>query len=678
MKVIHKHSKRFILVLFFTLLLKVYGQSNQNVLYFNKPAASLQAALPISNGTILALVSGTIALERIPVYDGHLWEAAGATSDQMPFDMPFRKMADLLITHTGHTSGTAYSREFNLNSGISTVKYTIKGVTYTRTYVSSKSDSVLLIHLKASKPASINIKFNLTSVIPKKVLYRMDDRLVLTGLLPAADLKRFIQAKYRLEAKPYVKNGRVQYIKDVMNISKADEVTLIVSTSCQLISAKDYGEERLDPATRYLNRAYGKEFSMLQQNHILDFSKQFQTMQWTFESAATKLKTTDLLIQEFGQGKSPEFLLQLAAYGRYLRRYCSNSGVLFPTAYQGFGSDIEPNVLSLNGLTPIWPSDLFLPSGSSNVKADTWLCHYLWKIYRYSDQLDFLQSTYPMIKSQASAWMSTAWPESSSSNVYNLDKVLIHDLFSIALSAGGVMNGGLKSVLNRTDKLFIDSVKRAQMALSTNEKSPVEATSTLGLDELISIYPLGIKTPYNGYNQIANLYTALSKKPNKEIPNEWMAGGWLRLLNAGRAMDFIRSKLLYANLLDASSVQKTIFPMSLHPLVLEMLLQSHDDFVFVLPALPAFWKNGSAAGLPAEGGFQFNLTWKNGMAETIQVSSKNDRTCKIRSKTKLIGKNLKLIKEEIISAEAANLLPVTYLYEVKMNAGEKIELKTSK
>ena len=675
----HKPFKSFLLVLFLALFAGVYGQSNQNLLYFTKPAASLQAAFPISNGTILALTSGTLAADRIPVYDGNLWLTAGATSDQMPLNMPFRKMADLLITHTGHTTATGYSRDFNLNTGVSTVKYTIKGVTYTRTYVSSKSDSVLLIHLKASKSASINIKFNMTSKIPQKVMSRVDDRVVLTGFLPAVGQKGFSQVIYRLEAKPYIKKGRVLYTKDVINITKADEVTIIVSTSCQKISERDNGEERLDPATRFLNRAYGKEFSVLQQNHVSEFLKEFQAMQWTFQTTASKLKTTDLLLQEFAQGKSPEFLLQLASYGRYLRRYCSNNQELYPNFYLESGLDLEPNVLSSNGLTPIWPSELFLPSAPNNAKADAWMFFYFWKLYRYTDRLEFLQSKYPFIKTQTSKWISPTWSGSSSPDAYKLDKAMVNTLFYIALSAGNVVNGGLKSVLNRTEKLFADSIKRAQSALSFAEKASDDvSTSALGLDELCMVYPMGIATPYNGFAQVAHLYTDLSKKPAANVPNEWMAGAWLRLFNANKAVDCIRSKSLTPNLLDASGAQKTRFAMSLHPLILDMLLQSHDDFVFVLPALPAFWKNGTATGLPAEGGFSFNLSWKNGAIEAIQVSSRNNRTFKIRTRTPIFGKILKPIKEEILSAEAANMLPVSYLYEVKMNAGEKMEFKTSK
>ncbi|NLE36371.1 MAG: glycoside hydrolase family 95 protein [Bacteroidales bacterium] len=55
--------------------------------------------------------------------------------------------------------------------------------------------------------------------------------------------------------------------------------------------------------------------------------------------------------------------------------------------------------------------------------------------------------------------------------------------------------------------------------------------------------------------------------------------------------------------------------------IAEMLLQSHDGVVQVLPALPAPWPEGKVTGLKARGNFEVGIEWRAGVAEEITVKS---------------------------------------------------------
>jgi alpha-L-fucosidase 2 len=63
--------------------------------------------------------------------------------------------------------------------------------------------------------------------------------------------------------------------------------------------------------------------------------------------------------------------------------------------------------------------------------------------------------------------------------------------------------------------------------------------------------------------------------------------------------------------------------------VAEMLLQSHDDAIQVLPALPAAWKTGHFDGLVARGNFVISAKWKDGKATELSILSRSGGECRI-------------------------------------------------
>jgi len=57
--------------------------------------------------------------------------------------------------------------------------------------------------------------------------------------------------------------------------------------------------------------------------------------------------------------------------------------------------------------------------------------------------------------------------------------------------------------------------------------------------------------------------------------------------------------------------------------VVEMLLQSHEEYIELLPALPKEWINGSFKGLVARGNFVMDAEWADGHATRVTVTSRN-------------------------------------------------------
>jgi alpha-L-fucosidase 2 len=117
--------------------------------------------------------------------------------------------------------------------------------------------------------------------------------------------------------------------------------------------------------------------------------------------------------------------------------------------------------------------------------------------------------------------------------------------------------------------------------------------------------------------------------------------------------------------------------------IAEMLVQSHDGAVHVLPALPDAWPTGRVSGLVTRGGFVVDLSWKNGKIDTVKIKSTIGGVCRIRSAAALNGKPANSanpnpffavadIKKTLLSPQAHVLAlsaPMVYEYDVDTKPG---------
>ena len=62
-----------------------------------------------------------------------------------------------------------------------------------------------------------------------------------------------------------------------------------------------------------------------------------------------------------------------------------------------------------------------------------------------------------------------------------------------------------------------------------------------------------------------------------------------------------------------------------------MLLQSHEGFIHILPALPIEWHSGSVKGLRARGGFTVDIEWREGRASYIRIHALKTQACSVKS-----------------------------------------------
>lgn len=160
----------------------------------------------------------------------------------------------------------------------------------------------------------------------------------------------------------------------------------------------------------------------------------------------------------------------------------------------------------------------------------------------------------------------------------------------------------------------------------------------------------------------------------------WKLNCWARLEDGNHAYDLIKLLItpvsgetwsaggrLYDNLWDAHPPFQIDGNFGLTSGIAEMILQSQNNEIVLLPAIPDIWTEGNVSGLCARGGFEVDQTWSDGKLTWATVKSKNGGLCNVRYGTKTVSFMTEAGKEYNLDGNLNVSEEVTYYGNVALN-----------
>jgi alpha-L-fucosidase 2 len=666
---------------------------------------------------------------------------------------------------------TGYRRELDLKESSVRVRYKTGGVWFYREIISSIPDQVIAMELTSSGKRKINLNILLNGITntenPTDEYFRVytkdQNQLVLQGRNAS---EQEIKGQVEYQARVFVTNqgGRCTVSGNTLQVRDADSVTLFIPAETSFINYRDVSANPDLRVARRLEAIKGKSFRKIKEDNTRLYQTLFNKVSIELPtSAASDLPTNERLKGFPGNGDQALVALYFQ-FARYLM-ICSSWPGTQPPNLQGiwnankdpaWGSKYTTNInLEMN----YWPVDVFnlgecieplmhltrdlAVSGHRTARlhynaggwvlgfntdiwrptapmgwqgffgtwhgAGPWLCQILFDHYLFTQDKNFLDSLYPLMRGAAAFFEQTlveypakGWlvtnPSSSPENAYQvppnpnywsieafkkgelasicaaptMDIQLITNLLNNCKQASAILHKDEQmipvwdSIIRRLPPMQIGRYGQLQEWLEDWD-NPLD--NHRHISHLWGLYPGTQIDPFKTPALAKAAEVVLDHRgllsPGWSIA--WKLNCYARLLDSKKAYQTLTYLLNY---IDVGFDEKPgnfnggTYPnlFCCHPPfqidgnfggaagIAEMLIQSQQGTISLLPVLPAQWASGSVEGLCARGGYEVDMKWANNRLTAATIRSKVDGVCKVSYKGRMISINMRKGGRYIISA----------------------------